>query len=521
MNKIKNASSRTFLSSDIRQLQSQGRDSALIVRHLAMFRKGPYYLKLKRPCDVHDGIMECTAGQKKQWVSFYDQEAPNYTVMKFVPASGAASRMFAAWYAAATNGHFGSVKSNQLFLRDLRTMPFFDMIDGDTDGRRLLMEKNIGGLLRFILSPDGLDLGGMPKAFIPFHVYPSGETRNSLQEHICEASHYIRGSSDICCMHVTVPSGCRKQTRIYLKKILPAYEDRFSVRYDIDFSIQEHGTDTIAVDVNNQPLRDERGKIIFRPGGHGALLKNLNDLDADFVFIRNIDNVAPENYWGVIIPYRKMMGGIAIKTQQEIFRAIGLLKYSEASSFEIKAIVAFCRNNLNMCFPRDFSRQSREDKIKYLLLKLNRPLRVCAMVRNEKEPGGGPFWVQEDDGMSTLQIVESVHVDTRNAGQAAIWSNSKYFNPVDMVCALRNYRGKKFNLFNYVNKKTYIISRKNEKGKEIKALELPGLWNGSMAYWNTIFVKLPLIVFNPVKTVYDLLRSEHLISREKDLANIR
>ncbi|MGB5219006.1 MAG: DUF4301 family protein, partial [Smithella sp.] len=247
---------------------------------------------------------------------------------------------------------------------------------------------------------------------------------------------------------------------------------------------------------------------------HGALLGNLQNLDADLIFVKNIDNIATIKILQEIIPYKKIMGGLAIGLQKEIFSAIHQLKNAKINDSQIEAIISLCSRKLNIVFPRDFNRQTRRDKIKFLLAKLNRPLRVCAMVKNEGEPGGGPFWVREKDGTQSLQIVEKVHVDQGNPEQLSIWEKAQYFNPVDMVCCLKNYRGKKFKLIDYVDYNAYLISRKNEKGRVINALEVPGLWNGAMAKWNTVFVKAPLIVFNPVKTINDLLRPEHQMTEK-------
>ena len=260
-------------------------------------------------------------------------------------------------------------------------------------------------------------------------------------------------------------------------------------------------------------MRDAAGKLIFRPGGHGSLLKNLQSINADFIFVKNIDNIVPEPILKKIISYKKILGGLAIQLQEEIFAGVRQLKSEEISVSQIEEIIAFCSKNLNIVFPRKFARQSRKDKIQFLISKLNRPLRVCAMVRNAGEPGGGPFWVEEKNGTQTIQIVEGIHVDKGKKDQLLIWTKAQYFNPVDMVCSIKNYQGKKFHLPDYVDNDAYSISQKNEKGRRINALEVPGLWNGAMAHWNTVFVKLPLIVFNPVKTVNDLLRPEHRITR--------
>ncbi|MDI6742024.1 MAG: DUF4301 family protein, partial [Smithella sp.] len=451
-------------------------------------------------------------GQKNNLISFYESHIENYKFMKFVPASGAASRMFSVWYVAGERGCFGSKKLDQLFLNNLKKMPFFRLIEQAKEKQKITDSGNIGNLLNYILSSDGLNYGQKPKALIPFHYYKSGDIRTPMEEHICEAAYYIRDTHNHCQIHFTLATGHKNEVAKYLRQVIPRYEKLYGLKYNIKFSLQSSSTNTIAVDIHNMPLRDETDKMIFRPGGHGSLLKNLNDLDADFIFIRNIDNIAPESAWSKIIPYRKMIGGFAIQAQEEIFAAIRQLKSTKIKASNIQDIISFCAKKLNVVIPRNMARESLELKRKYLLSQLNRPLRICAMVRNEGEPGGGPFWVLDNDGTISLQIVERGHVNEQDKEQRKIWSQSKYFNPVDMVCGLRNYQGRKFNLFNYVNNNAYLIVQKSEKGRTARALEVPGLWNGSMAYWNTIFVNLPLMVFSPVKTVNDLLRPGHFIT---------
>lgn len=509
---MKNMNNRMFSENDILQIECMGLSLANVKKQLALFNTGANYFKLVRPCATDDGLFSFSTSQSNNLISFYDKHIGYYNFMKFVPASGAASRMFSEWYAAGAKGCFGSKKLDQLFLNQLQKMPFSRLIEQAKAKQKIADSRNIGSLLNYILSADGLNYGQKPKALIPFHYYPSGDMRTPMEEHICEAAYYIRDARRRCRIHFTLATGHKNEAAKYLRQVIPKYEELYGLKYNITFSLQSSSTNTIAVDSQNIPLRDETDKMIFRPGGHGALLKNLNDLDADFVFIRNIDNIAPETAWSKIIPYRKMIGGFAIQAQEEIFSTIRQLKSTKINASIIQDIISFCAKKLNIIIPRNMARKSLELKRKYLLSQLNRPLRVCAMVRNEGEPGGAPFWVLENNGTISLQIVEKGHVNEKDKEQQKIWSQSKYFNPVDMICGIRNYQGRKFNLFNYVNKNAYLIVQKNEKGRTVRALEVPGLWNGSMAYWNTIFVNLPLMVFNPVKTVNDLLRPGHLIT---------
>lgn len=499
-------------SKDHRQIKRLGLDLNTVEKQMALHRHGSTFLKLRRSCALKDGILSFTSTQRKNLISFYEKHSEKYKLIKFVPASGAASRMFSEWFNASEKGSFGSAELDRLFLKNLTKYPFFDLIREKSPGRRLIGEKDIGGLLSYVLFSDGLNFSKYPKALIPFHYYHSGEIRTALDEHICEAAQYVLDKNNTCHIHFTLTPDLKKDAVKYLKTALSKYEKLYKVKYNITISLQESSTCTIAVDEHNRPFRDEQGRIVFRPGGHGTLLGNLNKLNADFIFVKNIDNVAPETLWEDIIPYKKMIGGLAIQMQEEIFTALRQLENKETGSAQTEQIADLCSEKLNIIFPRNFARQSQKEKVKFFFSALNRPLRVCGVVKNENEPGGGPFWVEEQDGTLTLQVVEGAHVDKKRKDQSAIWSQAGYFNPVDMVCGIKDYRGRKFNLLNYVNNDAYLITVKSEKGCAIKALEVPGLWNGSMAYWNTIFVKMPFIVFNPVKTVDDLLRPEHLIS---------
>jgi len=508
--KIKPEAHSLFSGKDLQNMERLRLNLNDVKRQLTLHRKGPLFLKLNRPCTDHDGIVSFSSARRRELISFYERESCKYDIIKFVPASGAASRMFSEWFSASEKGGFGSKALDRLFVANLKKFPFFDLIRQNDPGRKLLAEKDVGRLLKFILSSGGMNFGKRPKALIPFHRYSAREIRTPLEEHVCEAALYTLNRG-VCHIHFTLSPGYKSGVVRYLKKVIAGYEKRNRIRYNISLSVQSASTNTIAVDKNNLPFRDDQGRIVFRPGGHGALLKNLKHLDADFIFVRNIDNAAPETLWEKIIPHRKMLGGLAIRMQEEIFSHIRKLKNNKPDVSQIRNIANFCSEKLNIVFAEGFDRQPASEKIRTLLSCLNKPLRVCGMVRNENQPGGGPFWVEEKDGTQTLQIVESAHVDTKQTDQAAIWFGAEYFNPVDMVCCIRDYRGRVFDLSDYVNNDTYLITSKSEKGRQLKALELPGLWNGSMAYWNTVFVKLPIVVFNPVKTVYDLLRPGHSV----------
>jgi len=297
-----------------------------------------------------------------------------------------------------------------------------------------------------------------------------------------------------------------------LHRVRADYENLYGVRYEISVTTQLPSTDTIAMGTDNRPFRDRNGGILFRPGGHGALLQNLNAVDGDIIFLKNIDNVVPDRLKDITALYKKLLGGYLVQIQNEIFRILNLFSGKGVEDAQLSSIIGFCRERLLMPFPDGFGDYSASTKKEYIFQKLNRPVRVCGMVKNEGEPGGGPFWVEERDGTQSLQIVEESQIDPDSTEQKEIWRSSTHFNPVDLVCGVMDYRGERFDLHRYADRDAVLISTKPYANGEIKALELPGLWNGSMAFWNTVFVEVPLETFNPVKTVDDLLRKSHLPS---------
>lgn len=504
-----------FTRADVGQIKALGLSLRDVERQLAVYAKGPSHLKLNRPCTLGDGILSVTPSQRKKLIALYEAEAVRHKMLKFVPASGAASRMFAQWFAAAEKGSFGSRASDKSFCRDLNKMPFVSLLEQHESASRHLQQKSVAGLLGHILTEEGLHYGWLPKALIHFHAYPEGETRTAIEEHLVEAASFIRDPRGRCYLHVTLSEEHIQIVKARIREVKKKYEDRFQVRVKVDHSVQSPSTNIIAVNEDLTPFRNGEGRLVFRPGGHGALLQNLGALDADFIFVKNIDNIVPDNLLKKILPYKKMLGGLALSLQQTVFAMLRKLEKTGVAAETIDASAQFCRESLNLVFAPGFERMTPAQKKKKLISVLNRPLRVCGMVRNEGEPGGGPFWVDEKDGTQTLQIVESAHVNMNDSGQQAVWRRAAYFNPVDMVCCIKNHSGGRFDLKKFVDPEGYLISSKTDKGRRLLAQELPGLWNGSMAYWNTVFVELPIAVFNPVKTVYDLLRPQHTAGRKK------
>jgi len=505
---------RFFSEEDLQAIAAKGIHPAEILRQLEIFRTGVERVKLIRPARIGDGIRQVMRGEKDALVSLHDQAAGRGRMLKFVPASGAASRMFEEWQSCSLRGKFDSEESSDKFLQDIVKLAFYDDLKHimASDGKNIegyIRDKRCFDILEYILTPRGLNYAWLPKALLKFHIYP-GHNRTAMEEHLVEAAFYVRDDRSICKIHFSVSEEHESQFKDLLYRLKGDYENLFGVNYEVDVTTQLPSTDTIATDMEGRPFRDRSGKILFRPGGHGALLQNLNATDGDIIFIKNIDNVVPDRLKDITVLYKKVLGGYLVRLQNEIFRNLNLLDGGRLDDGQLSQIIYSCQQQLFMSFPAGFRNSSVSAKREYIFQKLNRPLRVCGMVRNEREPGGGPFWIEETDGTQSLQIVEQNQIDPQSEGQQDIWRSSTHFNPVDLVCGVRNYRGEKFDLNLYANGNAVSIATKPHENGEIKALELPGLWNGSMAFWNTVFVEVPLETFNPVKAIDDLLRKSHL-----------
>jgi hypothetical protein len=502
-----------FSDEDLKAIAAKGIEVQEVLRQLEIFRQGTKPLRLIRPACTGDGIIEIPPDEREGLVSLHDQAAEKGRMLKFVPASGAASRMFKDWHAWYQKGKFDSAEGPVRFLEDLVKFAFYEdlrkvMASEGEDVERCIRERRVIDLLEFILTPRGLNYNWLPKALIKFHIYP-GRIRTALEEHLVEGPLYVRDARNICRIHFTVSDEHESRVRELLSRIKGDYERRYGVKYEITVTMQHPSTDTIAVDMENRPFRDGGGRLVFRPGGHGALLKNLNAMEGDIIFIKNIDNVVPDRLKDITVLHKKILGGYLVRLQDEIFHNLRLLSEKRVDDEMLSRVVRFCQGKLFLFFSDEFWDESISAKKDYVFWMLNRPVRVCGMVKNEGEPGGGPFWVEEG-GTRSLQIVEQDQLDPNSEEQRNIWKSSTHFNPVDLVCGVRNYQGEKFDLSAYVDRDAVLISKKAHEEGNLKALELPGLWNGSMAYWNTVFVEVPLETFNPVKTVDDLLRKSHL-----------
>jgi hypothetical protein len=502
-----------FSADDIRQLRAHGLTEAQVLEQLQWFRGGAAPVRLNRPCTVGDGILSIPAEDRAELVRRHDRVAGRGRVMKFVPASGAASRMFRDWFRCLDSGGFDP-EAARVFAGDIKKYAFYADLERLVEQRgeslaRWIEQGRTCDILSAILTAGGLNYASLPKALLKFHHYPGG-SRTALEEHLVEAALYARDQKQHCKVHFTVSAEHRLDVETHLSRIRKRYEEQFNVRFEIDVSVQSASTDTIAVDMQNRPFRDETGKLVLRPGGHGALLSNLNQfLAGDIVFLKNIDNIVPDHLKGPTVLYKKLLSGYLLALQDRIFRYLDRLAEGDVPQSDLEIMTAFCKENLYIIFPPWFAGLTHAGKQAFVVSRLNRPIRVCGMVKNEGEPGGGPFWIDEADGTQSLQIIEEVQIDRHSERQRLIWSEATHFNPVDLVCGVRDYRYRKFDLNRFVNQSAFSITEKSERGRDLKALELPGLWNGSMHDWTTIFVETPIETFNPVKTIHDLLRPQH------------
>lgn len=499
---------------DKEQLAQKGISEAQIAAQLDCFKTGFPYLELSAAASVEKGIVKPDAEAENAFLAAWeDYVNADKTIVKFVPASGAASRMFKDLFEfleAAYNEP--TTAFERTFFENLTSFAFYadlsaacEKLTGKT-AAQLVQEGNYKAVVSALLTAEGLNYGSLPKGLLKFHSYEDG-ARTPLEEHLVEGALYAAGKSRRANVHFTVSPEHRLFFEALVNEKAKAYAGKYDVIYNVSFSEQKQSTDTVAADMNNEPFRD-KGKLLFRPGGHGALIENLNDLDADVVFIKNIDNVVPDRLKDDTVRYKKLLAGVLVSLQKQAFDYLELLDSGQYTHEQILEVLHFLQKKLFCKNPETKNLEDAELVI-YLRNKLNRPMRVCGMVPNVGEPGGGPFLAYNPDGTVSLQILESSQIDMNDPAKKEMFVKGTHFNPVDLVCAVRDYKGHKFDLTAFVDKATGFISYKSKNGKELKALELPGLWNGAMSDWNTVFVEVPLSTFNPVKTVNDLLRDQH------------
>jgi hypothetical protein len=515
-----------FLDKDIEQIDSLGLTTELVQRQIDMFQNGVNFTNIHAAATIGDGIKPLDEDLITEFLSVFESKKENISIIKFIPASGAATRMFKFLFQflksykpliQSLNAHINrnDLKELPLFLIGLEKFPFYKAVLEQIESKGIsyeVLNANEKALVfvQAMLEEKQLNFGNFPKGLFPFHKY-NNDISTAFEEHLFEMAFYGTRKSPLK-LHFTISEQHKDRFSAEFKRIEERVEKITGFSYDISFSYQHKSTDTIALTLKDKPFRDDDGSLHFRPSGHGALLKNLNDIDADLIFVNNIDNVVVKKYKPKVAHYKKVLAGILLKTQQQVFTYIKLIKNENLTENQLNEIAEFLTRNLNVSISEEFEKYSHKYKVEYLLDALNRPLRVCGMVKNEGEPGGGPFWVKNEAGKLSLQIVESAQVNKKDKEQKKILENATHFNPVDLVCGIKDYEGKKFNLQDFVNTKASFITMKTKVNHNIKALELPGLWNGSMAYWNTIFVEVPIITFNPVKTVNDLLKSPHQIN---------
>jgi hypothetical protein len=498
-----------FTPTDLDQIAQQGTTPAAVQQQIQHFIDGFPFLHVIRAATVGDGIIRVAEEQLTAYIRQYDEQAPDLALMKFVPASGAATRMFKSLFAAldgkqdkATDEVFARL-DDFAFYEDLKAALAHDGFDLG----QLRAQNDRQTVLTYLLTEKGLDYGSLPKGLLKFHNYHDGP-RTPVEEHLVEGAAYANADGQVR-LHFTVSPEHRSRFEALIQQELHDYETWLGVEFEVTFSEQKKSTDTISVNPDNTPFRNPDDSLLFRPAGHGALIENLNDIDADVVFIKNIDNVVPDELKEQTITYKKVLAAVLLDAQKQLFRLQELLSSDAVSAGYVAETEAFLKNVLCVAPPADYDSLPDADKLTYLRQKLDRPIRACGMVKNVGEPGGGPFWAKNADGSVSLQVVESAQIDMADAGQKTLFEQATHFNPVDLVCSLKNRQGNRYNLPDFRDPLTGFITAKSKDGKDLKAQELPGLWNGAMANWNTLFVEVPLITFNPVKTVNDLLRAEH------------
>ena len=493
---------------DLKQIAQRGITEEQIETQLNEFKTGFPFLRLEGAAAIGNGIIAPNDSERETYVAAWEQyKADGRRIVKFVPASGAASRMFKNIFSFVDgDSDVPTTDFEKKYFDEIERFAFYDALDAvcrknEVKGiKELLAEGKYKAVAANMLRPEGLNYGQLPKGMLLFHKYEEG-ARTPMEEHLVEGALYAASNGEAH-VHFTVS---HEHIDFFKQKVAEkagGFAQKYGISYDISFSEQKPSTDTLAANPDNTPFREADGSLLFRPGGHGALIENLNEIEADVIFIKNIDNVVPDRLKPETVEWKQVIAGVLVTLQKQAFDYLRLLD-GGATDDQLKEIASFVENNL-CCRPKD----NKVDAA-YLRRKLNRPMRVCGVVKNVGEPGGGPFLTYNQDGTVSLQILESSQIDTKNEEYMKMFTQGTHFNPVDLVCAVKDYQGKPFNLPDFVDKATGFISSKSKGGKELKALELPGLWNGAMSDWSTVFVEVPLGTFNPVKTVNDLLREQH------------
>ncbi|MBR0169716.1 MAG: DUF4301 family protein [Bacteroidales bacterium] len=504
---------------DKEQLAQLGLTVERVQEQIDHFKKGFPKCQLDAAATIaNNGIQQLDDKEIKRYTKLYHTLSKDKKILKFVPASGAATRMFkdlytfsSTYFGVATNfeKEFPTIKE---FLENIHTFAFFNdlkacMERSDLDIEEYLQRGDYTTVINYLLKEQYMSYGSLPKALLKFHRYGAVQ-RTPLEEHIVEGALYAKNSDGTVNLHFTISPEHRQGFRRKIAEVKQYYEATFGIKLHITFSEQKHYTDIIAVDEQNNPVRDEEGKLMFRPGGHGALIENLHEQHADLIFVKNIDNVVPDWMKHTTVVYKEVLAGMLLDLQQKNFDMLRMLK-GHPDAKELKKAEKFACNGLGISLPDGYNKMNATQRKAELIRLLNRPMRICGMVKNQGEPGGGPFYTIDSQGRKSLQIVESAQINHNDPKQESIFASSTHFNPVDLVCSTKDYRGRYFDLRQYVDPMTGFISKKSKGALVVKSQELPGLWNGAMAHWITLFVEVPIATFNPVKTVNDLLRKEH------------
>jgi hypothetical protein len=492
----------TFLPHDLVFMAQRGSNPEQVAKQFNFFNTGFDFANIDSNVTIGNGIVKFSENEVQHWIAVYEELSKTKEIVKFVPASGAASRMFKDLYEALQTEQL--TPKAKLYLDNIQDFAFFNDLKEaiEKDGylfEEVMKDENSKIPIEYLLEEQGLNYGNLPKGLLKFHKYGE-KSRTALEEHLVESACYAQNCDGICRLHFTVSSNHLENFKKLIFNIKEEYEKRFKVTYHITCSIQDPSTDTLAAELDNTPFRDKSGNLLFRPGGHGALIENLNKIHADLVFVKNIDNVTPENNLETTLTYKKALAGYLLYLQEKNFEYQKQMFNNQLNNTDLDKIIDFARNKLMIQFEYMNPMQTE------VLKKLHRPMRICGIVKNEGAPGGGPFWVTNRKGERELQIVESSQINKNNPTQKDFMNSASHFNPVDMLCCYKEVSGKFFDLTAYVDPYTGFISEKSYEGRTLKAMELPGLWNGAMADWITLFVEVPLSTFNPVKTVFDLLK---------------
>ena len=499
---------------DLKQLAQKGISEQQIETQLGQFKTGFPFLKLEAAAAIGRGIVAPNSEEGRKYVEAWQQyKAAGRKVVKFVPASGAASRMFKDMFAFVDADYDKPTTDfEKKYFDNIQNFAFYNELDAacqKNEGKgikALIAEGNFKAVAANMLKAEGLNYGQLPKGLLLFHNYPEGP-RTPMEEHLVEGALYAASNGEAH-VHFTVS---HEHMELFKQKVAQKadfYAQKYGIHYDITFSEQKPSTDTVAANPDGTPFRNSDGSLLFRPGGHGALIENLNEIEADVIFVKNIDNVVPDRLKGDTVLWKQIIAGVLVTLQQKVFDYLRLIDTGKYSHDQIEEMIRFVQQDL-CCRKADIKELEDAELVIYLREKLNRPMRVCGVVKNVGEPGGGPFLTYNQDGTVSLQILESSQIDKSNKEYMDMFTKGTHFNPVDLVCAVKDYKGQAFDLPKYVDPTTGFISQKSKSGKELQALELPGLWNGAMSNWNTVFVEVPLSTFNPVKTVNDLLREQH------------